>query len=293
MHPNHRPITILRHGCLLVLSARLCCAETTNLSASADAYVRNALPNQNFGGATTLLVGVAATGEIINHGLFRFSLANLPTNATITGANLRLTATSGTRPAVSHSLYRLLRDWRESEVTWNNRLAPATAWGAPGGQAGNDYVAAASATAPIADASANNFTSSNMIADLQLWLANPEMNFGWILIAVGEQAGSGKQLSSREVGTAASPVLQVQYTVPSSPIELLPIQLFDTAHVGNSIRFSFDAQSNRTYAVEFRDTLSLTNWSLLTNIPALPADATVHLTNNISGSEGYFRVATP
>jgi hypothetical protein len=90
-----------------------------------------------------------------------------------------------------------------------------------------------------------------------------------------------------------APQLVIDYSLSPPPPPVVPPVLSSPVPVGNEIQFSFNAQSNRTYAVEFRETLGLTNWSVLTNIPALPEDATIHVTNTITGGERYFRARTP
>jgi hypothetical protein len=87
-------------------------------------------------------------------------------------------------------------------------------------------------------------------------------------------------------------VLEINYTLPVSP-PATPPRLFDASLVGNQIRFSFNAESNRAYTVDFRDTLGTTNWSELISIPAQPADETIQITNYVAGDERYFRVWTP
>ena len=68
---------------------------------------------------------------------------------------------------------------------------------------------------------------------------------------------------------------------------------FAPARVGSQIRFSFMAQSNRTYTVEYCDSLTGTNWTTLTNIPAQPADGVIQISDSMTADERYFRVKTP
>lgn len=270
-------------------------AVTTNLFPIADTYIRDSAPTANFGTSTPLLAGIALAGSPVQRCLFKFSLADLPANATITNVSLRLVATAGPREASNFDLNRILRDWTENGATWNVRL-PATPWGAPGAQAETDFAASPSVTAqlqPVLDAPTfNDFSSPGMVADVQMWLADPNTNFGWLLRATGGQAGSGRQLASRE-NVAFSPVLTIDYIVSEPPPPALPPTLFDTALVGDQIRFSFNAQSNRTYIVEFRESLTTGEWNTVTNLPAQTTDTVIRLTNAIPGAAGYFRARTP
>jgi hypothetical protein len=129
-----------------------------------------------------------------------------------------------------------------------------------------------------------------MVADLQLWLDQPGTNFGWILHVAGGQAGSGRQLASRE-DPSFKPVLTVEYTGTQSPAT--PPTIFGTTLEAGTIRFSFNTESNRTYTVEFQDSLTASNWAVLTNIPVQPADTTIQITNTISSDARFFRAHTP
>jgi len=73
----------------------------------------------------------------------------------------------------------------------------------------------------------------------------------------------------------------------------LPPTIFGVALAENQIRFAFIAQSNRPYAVEFRDAITNGNWNVLTNIPAQSANWMVQTTNTVSSNERYFRIRTP
>jgi len=119
-----------------------------------------------------------------------------------------------------------------------------------------------------------------------LWRTASSTNFGWILIANNELAGSGKQIASRE-DLLQTPVLSISYTVPAPPAA--PV-ILAPALSNTSFQFSFNAIADHAHTVEFASSLSPTNWITLTNIAALPTDTLIHITNSASASEGYFRV---
>jgi hypothetical protein len=292
---------------LLLVSPFALGGQTVHLNPVADTALRSTSPNNNFGAATDLPVGVAIPGSPRNRVLLKFSLEEIPADATIASATLRLSVvTTGTAPA-SFGLHRALRNWdegnkatlisgapaSEGEATWNARFHPETLWGAPGGQAGTDFLATPSATASLAGpGSSAHFSSEQMVTDIEAWLADPDANFGWFLIAVSEPSSTGKRIGAREHSNPdARPLLTIEYTVVADdPPE--PPNLFDLALIGDAIRFSFQAEANRTYAVEFRDSLSNGGWEELTQIAAQPSPTTLHITNTISAAEGYFRVRT-
>jgi hypothetical protein len=282
----------------------------TNLTSSADTGLFEQSPDNNLGGMTITIAGTIGLGKR-SRALMEFDVgAVLPTNATVTSATLLLNVPMAKGAGQTFELHRVLKSWVEGsgtgggagtasqgrlavagETTWNARMFPATLWGTPGGQANSDYLSAASATA-IMDASSMTFSSAGMVADVQIWLASGATNFGWMIIIADEAIlNSASHISTLE-DTASPPNLTIAYTVPdSAPAN--PPNLFNLAAVGNQIRFSFSAQSNRTYAVEFKNAVTNGSWNVLTNIPALSADTTLHITNAISGGQRYFRVRTP
>lgn len=72
-----------------------------------------------------------------------------------------------------------------------------------------------------------------------------------------------------------------------------PPNAFALRRVGNQVQFSFMAQSNRTYIVEYCDSLTASNWTMLTNIPAQPTDGAIQISDTMTVDERYFRVRTP
>ncbi len=285
----------------------------TNLVCVADTGLWEANPNNNLGGLSPLPVGVTGVAGSAKRGraLFKFPIAgSIPTNALISSAALNLIVTFGHLPGLDHNLYRVLDDWGEGtgsgggagsgghgapaqpgEATWNARFYPAVLWSAPGAAAGADYLALPSATTAMNISGTNTFTSAALTADVQTWVTNPATNFGWILIQADETIlNSGLRIATRE-DPANAPVLTVNFTLAPPPTP--PPAIFQVTLVGNQIRFSFNAESNRTYAVETRASLTAGGWSVVTNIPALPASATVGVTNPISFPQGFFRIRTP
>jgi hypothetical protein len=280
---------------------------TTNLVPIADTALRSSVPDNNFGAVTPLPIGVAPFGSPANNCLFKFNLQDIPSNAVINSVAFRLFVTNNPTAAADFDVNRLLQDWGEGsgtnqfshngngspaaagEATWNSRFSPSTPWGAGGGQAGTDFVTTPSATAMLT-AGPNDFTSPGLVSDVQLWLQKPGTNFGWIVLATGGASSTGKLVASREDPDKA-PTLIVDYSLPSS--SAAPPTIFGMSLVGNQVHFSFNAESNRTYAVEFRNSLLDGDWSVLTNIPAQLVDATINITNAISSPQRFYRTRTP
>lgn len=260
-------------------------AFTTNLFPVADTSLRNNAPDMPMGDSNPLIVGVSKTPfTVTNHALLKFDFSGIPTNATITGVTLATTIFRSNTDPANYDLNRMLVDWNEYEATWNKRNA-STPWLLSGCQPGTEFVNSPSVTAEVDQ---GNFSSPGMVADVQLWLNNPGTNFGWIMLATEEAIGTGKQLGSRE--SDLPPVLTVDYIIGSPAA---PPAIFGMSATENEFRFSFNAQSNHSYSIEFRDALATGNWNVLTNIPPQPADAVINITNPISSAPRFFRAKTP
>jgi len=277
-------------------------ADVTNLIAVADTTLQEAFPNNNLGSGPTILAGGRGQGGS-TRGLLRFELSgNLPAGATVNSATLTLTVTATPFGGGNSTfdLHRVLGGWGEGggsdrgggtlaqvgEASWNERLSPDTAWSTPGG----DFAAAASATQGVAGDGAYSFTSAALAADVQSWCNQPASNFGWLLRSEAETTPATIRRFASRTDISHPPVLTINYTAPVSP---LPPTIFGVALAENQIRFAFIAQSNRPYAVEFRDAITNGNWNVLTNIPAQSANWMVQTTNTVSSNERYFRIRTP
>jgi len=214
----------------------------------------------------------------------------LPTNAVISSASFTLTVVQNGTATANYDLDRLLVDWSESDVTWNTRIAPATAWTAGGGQSGTDFAASPSATTSFGSAgSTTTFASAGLLADVQQWANHPDLNFGWMLLASGEFSSTGKIVGSRE-NPGNEPVLVIDYALAAPPI---PPLISGVTSAANQFGFSFNAESNRTYAVEFCGDLPGSSWNVLTNIAATPNAATVNVSDPLTTSNRFYRVRTP
>jgi hypothetical protein len=286
-------------------------ALTTNLTPTADATLFQHNPNNNLGGMDALISGNIVLGER-SRALLKFDIAAaLPANATVTAATLHLTVNVAKGANQNYGLHRLLKDWGEgggsggggatgtqgapanpNECTWNARFHPGVTWNVPGGQSGEDYVATASATTAMG-VTALTFSTAGLASDVQDWLASPATNFGWMLIIANEAlGGTASRISSRE-SAFNLPRLTIDYTVSGTANPPAPPTLSAPTLEAGFIRFSFNAESNQTYTVQFRNSFGSGDWSNLTNIPAQPTAATIHVTNAVSGVAGYFRVRSP
>lgn len=277
-------------------------AATLVLSPVADTMLSEYFPSNNFGAVTFMNCGTSERGRR-NRALLRFDLSSVPTGARIDSTTLKVEVTrvSANDYAIAQfGLHRLLVSWGEGasgssgqgapattgEATWVDRFAfTDSPWGQAGGGATNDYVPAASALNFIYNPSDYTFaTTTQTVADVQLWLDQPATNFGWIIVCENE----GERYTARRIATREdpgnAPLLTVDYT---------PLVLSNPALVGNQFQFSFTAFAGRSTTVQFNDSPASTNWQTLTNFPALAVDTNVVVTQPLSAKQRFYRLSAP
>jgi hypothetical protein len=162
------------------------------------------------------------TGSI-RRALIRFDLSPIPSSATINGVSLILANDRGKSGSQVVTLYRVTESWGEgtsnsnadpgkgapattNDATWTHRFYSATPWSTSGGS----YVATPSASVSVGSSGTYTWTSTQMAADVQAWLASPATNFGWIIIGNEASKATARRFYSR-TGTT-SPILRVTYT---------------------------------------------------------------------------------
>lgn len=158
------------------------------------------------------------------------NLSPIPEGATIKSVKLHLRLSREDSFPTTINLLRVSSNWGEGgsngggnegqgapaqtgDATWLHRFYNNQTWNNPGG----DFSEVASATLEVDEVGSYTFGStSQMVADLQDWLDNPNGNYGWILIG-GEEANSTKRFDSRSNPDSAFwPVLEVEYSATGS-----------------------------------------------------------------------------
>src|SRR5882724_4201390 len=227
VHPPRPCLALMLAVALGSIAPNLARADSININPSkdntlyeyvpADGDLSNALGNHFFTGET-------AMGEV-RRGVLAFDIAgNVPAGSTITGVTLTLNMSrtpSGTSRTVE--LHKLLADWGEgtsqasgeegrgapattNDATWRHRFFDTIFWTTEGG----DFSATVSASQSVGAIGSYTWSSAQMVADVQSWLDNPTINFGWLVR--GDESGSAtaKRFDTRE--SASPPVLTIQYT---------------------------------------------------------------------------------
>lgn len=102
-------------------------------TAGQDARLYKAQADTNYG-TSAIAVGKSSATTYIYRSLIKFDLSSIPSTATVSSATMSLYYYSGTDGGGSNTIkiYRQLKDWVESQCTWNS-YKTGTAWTEAGG----------------------------------------------------------------------------------------------------------------------------------------------------------------
>jgi uncharacterized repeat protein (TIGR01451 family) len=170
------------------------------LTAMADAWLDTGNANANNGADTSLRNDNAAGNE--RRSVISFDLSSIPVSSTVLTATLQLYVTNP-QAGQTLELYRVITNWTELEVTWNDRTT-GTPWGAGGGDYDSGILWGSF------NPNAVGIYQISLTTLAQDWVNGTSPNYGIILIATG--ANGISRLQSRE-GLPASqqPQLIVEY----------------------------------------------------------------------------------
>jgi hypothetical protein len=221
---------------LLISSAH---ADLVFLNPSADATLHQIAP-ENSSGAMEFFIAGTTQNRTKNRALLQFDITSLiPVGSIINDVTLSIDVIRQPRcgfDVSSFGLHRVLRPWGEGtaipidnaggmgapanagDATWFHRFASSETWAVPGGGAGIDYVENFSSSAFIFGLDVYQFESTTeMTADVQSWLDNPQSNFGWMLISQSEDLPfTARGIASRE-NPSGGPVLAIDFTPVPEP----------------------------------------------------------------------------
>ncbi|MCA9242321.1 MAG: DNRLRE domain-containing protein [Phycisphaerales bacterium] len=209
--------------------------ETVNLYPSRDTTIYSEDSGASNGLGQWMFAGRTGTGST-RRALVNFRVAGIiPDGAVIENVSVRLHMSRTTSGAQDVGLHRLLASWGENisdaggnegagapaspnDATWRYRFYDAIAWNTPGG----DFVGAASATKSVASVEYYVFSSTQMTADVQHWLDNPDEEFGWLIKGNESSSRTAKRFDSGDNSTNDfRPILKVTYSVPEPAAALL------------------------------------------------------------------------
>lgn len=182
------------------------------------------------GAGQYLFAGTTSLGAI-RRGLLAFDLTEaLPPGAEVVSATLTLYMSrtiAGDQPI---ELRRVLADWGEGDsqaggeegggapagmgdATWLHTFYDSQFWTTAGG----DFASVASAVTTVGAVGSYEWSSDQMLDDVEGWLDNPATNFGWLLLGNEAASTTAKRFNTREhIDTATRPVLTIVYSLPYS-----------------------------------------------------------------------------
>ena len=208
-------------------------ADLVVLGAAADnTLIEDAEGDVSSGGSTGMFVGRNnQPSNSRRRGVIQFDIAGgIPAGSTINSVMLGLSLSASNAADATVSVHRLLADWGDGTATSSGGQGAAAGAGdatwlfaqyntSPWTSAGGDYNGAIS-TQLVVGGSGDYFWPSTiaMVADVQGFLNDPAMNFGWIIIGNESAAQTSKRFSTREdADEALRPRLIVDYTPVPEP----------------------------------------------------------------------------
>jgi hypothetical protein len=203
---------------------------TVSLTPVADNTLYEDFGGFSSNGAGVYLFAGKTLGGELRRSLLRFDLGTIPQGVQITSVvlNLRQSRQRDSTQPDTMTLHRVLQAWGEGssnagnpggagapsqpgDATWIHTFFNQSFWTTPGG----DFVSTPSSSASVGSAlTTYSWTGAGMIADVAAWLANPSMNFGWVLLGNEAELQSARRFNSRENSTGR-PELRVTYIIPT------------------------------------------------------------------------------
>lgn len=203
--------------------------RTTILSPSQDnTLYEDATGSLSNGAGQYFFAGTTNVGQI-RRGLIAFDLSTaISGGSTVLSATLILSMSRTIIGAQPVALHPVLADWGEGssdaageegigtgstpgDATWLHTFYDGSLWTTAGG----DFAATASATTLVGDLGSYQWSSPQMVTDVQAWIDTPANNFGWLLLGDETPIMTAKRFDSRENPTEANrPMLVITYEPP-------------------------------------------------------------------------------
>lgn len=219
-------------------------AVQVTLEPVADTSIYSEDPDLSNGAGQHLYAGLTRRDDL-RRALLRFDVtAAIPAGASIDTVRLQVQVSRSVSGPLTATLHRVTASWGEAgsdagspggqgapavdgDATWQWRHyqqvagvpPPGALWAVPGG----DFAAIASADTRIGGIGGYEWSGPGMVADLELWLADPVANTGWIVRVAESTPGSAKQFDSREHPSPANrPRLVIDFMPGTSAPQPVP-----------------------------------------------------------------------
>jgi hypothetical protein len=175
-----------------------------------DTYLSQNAPTTNYGRSVVLNVNgydPASYGKDLST-LLRWNVSAIPVGRQVVSVTLKFNINTPTTQ--KYEIYRLLKNWSETEATWNRAtsLIPWQIGGANGAlDRGTTVLGYLSASA---SGQVSIKLNSSGIAVVQDWINNPSSNFGLVIYDTSNRIGL--VFSSSEATTLSNrPLLEISY----------------------------------------------------------------------------------
>jgi hypothetical protein len=237
---------------------------------TADTYLRQGEPNQNFG--TASILRVRPTGD--HRALLRVDAVTLAAtigDATVAAARLELTITLNANnwgPSGREiALHRLTVPWTETGATWHcgvdsvpgnsqAECAAGTAW-AMGPAGPTPWATPPTATTTIVNGQ-SGVVSFDVTADIAAWRAG-SLNAGWLVKRVDEGPSGAVEFGSRE-SEVASPLLVLTVAGADTSRPAVP----NGFAIPDGVALLLEPAPNDTGVLVLRDFVTLEFWDTTT-----------------------------
>lgn len=180
-----------------------------------DSFLNYKAPTTNLGTDATMVVGEhqSLTGYVYR-GIIKFDLSTIPSSSVITSATLSLwTYSDASANARTMYLYRVKRNWVESEVTWNV-YSTGNNWTTAGCADTTDDREASAIGSIALTASESMDTEKQITLDasmVQQWVSGAVSNYG-MLIQMDTELNDAYGFHSSSSATAGyRPKLVIEY----------------------------------------------------------------------------------
>lgn len=212
--------------------------------AGKDSEIRDDIPNTPNGSGYDFIANAWTYGGgsvyFIQRSLIRFDLSEIPQGTQIVSAALSLFCNLNTNHYQLQSgenqslLLRILEDWDEDQVTWNNQ--PGTTF-------------ADAIVIPKSTSQTQNYPDLDVSNNIQYWFENPTENFGWLFrLSVEMQYSCMVFASSDNPKKEWRPTLTVIYESCTAPVADFTYTLLDTI-----VEFTDQSSNANTWNWDFGD----------------------------------------
>jgi hypothetical protein len=209
-----RPAILVLLSVLVALASPAVAQTTVTLQEGLNSYTGttdtdawSGDPDANRGTQQSILLNWSTNFALIRFPIFASEGGPVPNGATISSATLSLYKSNNLDS--NFQAQRLLRDWNETQATWNNAAA-ATPWQTPGAQGAMDVASSADGQGSVGAAPA--WLDINVTSGLQAF-AGGAANYGWKVTWTSGTTGAKEFVSRNNVGSPSlRPKLTVVYT---------------------------------------------------------------------------------